>query len=217
MDQQAALLNRLGHGFATAWRDTGADGDGAIQSAQLIARYGEPHRHYHTLLHIASVLDTLRAHVGELEHPHEATLAVWYHDAVYDPGRDDNEARSADLSATHLLAAHAPVDAAARVHAMVLDTRHAAPALSPDGAYVADADLAILAAPVIAFDVYDAAIRREYAAVPDAAYRAARRRILQGFLDRPFIYQTAAFRKHCEAGARENLSRAVMRLGGGKV
>ena len=213
MDRQAALLNRLGHGFSAAWRDTGASGDGAARLAELVARYGESHRHYHTLQHVASVLDALHAHVGALAHPHEAALAVWYHDAVYDPARDDNETQSADLAAAHLLAAHAPVDAAARVRAMILDTRHTGPAMSPDGAYVADADLAILAAPVIAFDAYDSAIRLEYAAVPDAAYRAARRQILHGFLDRPFIYQTAAFRKQCEASARRNLGRAVVRLG----
>jgi predicted metal-dependent HD superfamily phosphohydrolase len=213
MDEQAALLKKLGHSFTDAWRETGADGDGAEQLAELRARYADPHRHYHTVHHIAAVLDILRAHLGALEHPDEAVLAVWYHDAVYDPTRNNNEARSAELATTHLLAAHAPVDAAARVHAMILDTRHTGPATSPDGTLVADADLAIFAAPAIAFDAYDAAIRQEYATVPEAAYRAARRRVLREFLDRPFIYQSAAFRKQCERAARGNLERAVIRLG----
>lgn len=211
MDRQAALLRKLGHGFAAAWRETGADGDGMDQLADLAARYAEPHRHYHTLHHIAAVLDALHAHVGALERPEEAALAAWYHDAVHDPAASDNEARSAELATAHLLAAHAPVEATARVHAMILDTRHIGPATSPDGMLVADADLAILAAPEIAFDAYDAAIRQEYAAVPEAVYRAGRRRILQAFLDRPFIYQTAEFRKQCEASARRNLGRVLGR------
>ncbi len=212
MDQQAALLKKLGHGFTDAWREVGAEGDGAGQLADLTSRYAEPHRQYHTLQHIATVLDALHNHRAELEYPEEATLAAWYHDAVQDPLANDNEARSAELARTHLLAAHAPIDATARIHAMILDTRHAGPATSPDGMMVADADLAIFAAPAIAFDAYDVAIRQEYAAVPDAIYRTARRQILQGFLDRPFIYQTAAFRRQCEATARANLERAVLRL-----
>ncbi|HET7604074.1 MAG TPA: hypothetical protein VFK36_13710 [Gemmatimonadales bacterium] len=213
MDQQAALLKRLGNSFAAAWREAGADGDGTAQLADLTARYTEPHRYYHTLHHIAMVLDRLHAHQGALEHPAEAMLTAWYHDAVYDPAASDNEVRSAELATEQLLAAHAPVETAARVREMILDTRHAEPATSPDGAYVADADLAILAAPAIAFDAYDAAIRAEYAFVPEPAYRAARADVLQAFLDRPFIYQTAVFRKRCEIAARENLGRAVMRLG----
>jgi predicted metal-dependent HD superfamily phosphohydrolase len=213
MDRQAAILKTLGEGFAAAWRAMGANGDAAARLVELTGRYREPHRHYHTLQHITRVVEALHRHVGLLEHPDEATVAVWYHDAVYDPARDDNEFRSAELAARQLLAAHAPVDAIARVHEMILDTRHTEPATSPDGAYVADADLAILAAPAITFDAYDAAIREEYAFVPEPAYRAARTRILQGFLDRPFIYQTAVFRKRCEKAARENLGRAVMRLG----
>lgn len=213
MDEQAALLGKLARGFTAAWRETGAEGDGAASLTDLVARYGELHRHYHTLQHISSVLEALLPHVSALERPPEAVLAVWYHDAVYDPAAGDNEACSADLAAAHLLAAHAPVDAVARVRAMILDTRHSEPATSPDGALVADADLAILGAPAIAFDAYDTAIRQEYAAVPEAAYRAARRQVLQGFLDRPFIYQTPAFRKQCETAARGNLERAVMRLG----
>lgn len=213
MDEQAALLGKLARGFTAAWRETGAEGDGAAALTELTARYGESHRHYHTLQHISSVLEALLPHVSALERPPEAVLAVWYHDAVYAPAQQDNERRSADLAAEQLLAAHVPVEVAARVHAMVLDTRHAAPATSPDGEYVVDADLAILAAPAIAFDAYDTAIRLEYFFVPEAAYRAGRRQVLQGFLDRPFIYQTAVFRKECEAAARGNLERAVMRLG----
>ena len=213
MDEQAALLKRLAQGFADAWRGIGADGDGADQLAELAERYAEPHRHYHTLHHIAMVLDALQAQSGALEHPAEAMLAIWYHDAIYHPAESDNEARSADLAAGQLRAAHAPVETAARVHAMILDTRHTEAARSPDGKLVADADLAIFAASAVAFDAYDAAIRHEYAFVPEPAYRAARVRVLQAFLDRPFIYQTAAFRKNCEAAARENLGRALMRLG----
>jgi predicted metal-dependent HD superfamily phosphohydrolase len=212
MDQQAALLKKLGNSFVAAWREVGAEGDGTEQLAGLTTRYAESHRHYHTLHHIAAVLDAVRAHTGALEHPDEAVLAVWYHDAVYDPAASDNEARSAELASTRLLAAHAPIEAAARIHAMILDTRHAGPATTPDGMLVADADLAIFAAPAITFDAYDAAIRREYAAVPDGVYRAARRQVLQDFLNRPFIYQTAEFRKRCEAAARENLGRAILRL-----
>ena len=94
MDEQAAFLGRLARGFTAAWREVGADGDGTAAVTDLGARYSESHRHYHTLQHVSSVLEALDAHVGELEHPQEGVLAVWHHDAVYDPAASDNEGNS---------------------------------------------------------------------------------------------------------------------------
>ena len=53
----------------------------------LAARHSEPQRHYHTMAHIEAVL-------RHLEHLQAATtttrLAAFFHDAIYDPTRDDN-------------------------------------------------------------------------------------------------------------------------------
>ncbi len=137
-------------------------------AADLAQRYREPGRRYHTLAHVRDVLDQLDAVADQLGHPGEAALAVWFHDAVYDPRRSDNEDESAALARRVLEAASAPSAQVDRIASMILDTRHQGPAASPAGALVADADLAILAAPEDEFDAYERAIREEYSHLSDA-------------------------------------------------
>jgi predicted metal-dependent HD superfamily phosphohydrolase len=198
--------------FRAAWQQVAGHAPGDVVFARLAARYAAPGRYYHTMAHVLATLDALRGSGAGLEHPAEAELALWYHDAVYDPQRNDNEAASAELAATELGKAGASAQVIARLSALIMDTRHVAPATSADGALVADADLAVLGAPADVFDSYDAAIRMEYAFVPEQAYRAARTAILSGFLARPSIYQTGVFRQAHEARARANLARAISRL-----
>ena len=66
--------------------------------AALIARYGEPHRRYHTVPASRGVLRAARrgAHAGRARP--EIELALWFHDAVYDTHRSDSEAQSAALA-----------------------------------------------------------------------------------------------------------------------
>ena len=62
-----------------------------------------------------------------------------------------------------------------------------------------------------AFDEYERQVRQEYAWVPGLLYRAKRRAVLQGFLDRERIFTSGAFDAD-EARARENLVRSLARL-----
>jgi predicted metal-dependent HD superfamily phosphohydrolase len=75
-----------------------------------------------------------------------------------------------------------------------------------------DIDLAVLGAPVAAFDRYEAGVRDEYRRVPRLLFARSRRRILQGFLDRPAIYSTPYFHDRLEGPARANLTRSIGRL-----
>jgi predicted metal-dependent HD superfamily phosphohydrolase len=99
------------------------------------------------------------------------------------------------------------------VAALILATRHDAAPLSGDAAVVADVDLAILGSSYEVFDRYEAAIRAEYASVPDAAFREGRARILRAFLARPAIFTTPPLNEALELRARENLVRSLARLG----
>ena len=178
--------------------------------ADLARRHREPGRHYHTLEHVNAVLDQLHAVRDQLQHPADAELAVWFHDAVYDPTRSDNEIASAELARQHLEAAGAPAAQVERITGMILATRHRSDATSPDGALVADADLAILAAPAAEFDAYECAVRLEYGHLTDADFNRGRAAFLHAMLERKRIYQTPAF-AHLEPLARANLQRAVTR------
>lgn len=163
--------------------------------------YREPGRAYHDDRHVRAMLTALGVR-GVLTP--ELALAVWGHDLVYDARRDDNEARSADLTDGWLAGKGAPARVRAQVRAMILATRHAEAPATREEALLVDADLGILGAPPEQFAAYDAAIRREYAHVPDGVYRPARRAVLQGFLSRPRIYVTPEFAA-LEAQAHVNL------------
>ncbi len=194
------------------WRRLGSRGDAEAVYDDLARRYAEPHRSYHTLEHVARCLAEWDEARGAASDPDAAELALWFHDAVYDPRAEDNEARSADLAAAACRAAGCSGTLARRVAGHVLDTRHTALPATPDGALVADTDLAVLGRSAVEFAAYEAGIRREYAWVPDPEYRKGRAEIFRRFLDRPAVYATPHFRARYEAVARCNLEALVARL-----
>lgn len=178
----------------------------------LAAAYSEKHRHYHTAAHVAACLRLLDAHAALAERPHEVELALWFHDAVYQPLSGDNEQKSADWAMRFLAENGAPADVAERVRAMIMATRHDVPARTPDAALLLDIDLAILGEGVDTYDAYEAAIRQEYRMVPMIIYRKKRVEVLDAFLQRPVIYLSTAFRSEREGRARANLARAIAQL-----
>ncbi|WP_296945862.1 hypothetical protein [uncultured Massilia sp.] len=190
-----------------AWRQLGLPAPPAAVLRDLLQRYRAPHRHYHTLQHLDECFAALDRLAGVAAHPGEIALALWFHDAVYDVHRHDNEARSAALASGCLRTAGAADEVVRRVHALVMATQSHAPDGDPDRAVLLDVDLAILAAPPARFAQYERQVRAEYAHVAEADYRAARRRVLDGFLARPRIYHTAWFFAAYEASARANLGR----------
>lgn len=185
------------------WRRSAASGDAEAVFADLARRYAEPQRAYHTMQHLAECLEELPGASIRVE------LALWYHDAVYDPHRSDNEDRSAELGRdVARRIGWADPDAEA-VHALILATKHAAVPADEEARLLTDVDLSILGRPRARFDEYERQIRAEYAWVPEALYIEKRREILQGFRERPAIYATPEFRRRYEAAARENLDRAL--------
>lgn len=193
-------------------RELGAAADDSLH-ARLVAAWSEPQRHYHTLQHLDECLALFEEARDAAPHPAEVSLALWFHDAVYDPRRHDNEQRSADWARESLLAAGVPAAAADRVHALVMATRHDAEPAGADAQLLVDIDLAILGAPRARFDEYEQQVGLEYAHVPAADRRIGRGRILRAFLARPAIYSTPLFRARFEAAARDNLAYSVTKLG----
>ena len=205
--QHATLAAWQGH-----WCELGAVSDDALH-ARLITAWSEPQRHYHTLQHLDECLAHFDTAREAAQRPGEVALALWFHDAIYDTQRHDNEARSAALAHDSLLQAGVARDAADRVHALVMATRHDALPQGADAQLLVDIDLAILGAPRERFDEYERQVGLEYAHVPEADRRAGRGRILRAFLARPAIYGTPLFRARFEAAARANLAYSLGKLG----
>lgn len=187
------------------------------QWAELEAAYRTPPRAYHHFGHVRDVL----AHYDEVargprwRQPREVWLAVLYHDAVYVPGRRDNEARSAELAreAVRRWLPEAGLDVARIEKLILLTARHGALApgeVDDEAALFLDCDMAILGAPAERFDAYDAAIAREYRGhVPAVLYRVRRRAFLKGLLARERIFLSDFFHARLDAQARANLRRAL--------
>jgi predicted metal-dependent HD superfamily phosphohydrolase len=57
----------------------------------LRQRYYEPQRHYHTWAHVEALLGHYRRWVRSLNRPEPVLWALYWHDAIYDPQRKDNE------------------------------------------------------------------------------------------------------------------------------
>lgn len=181
----------------------------------IVERYSEPDRAYHTLLHLSEMYSACMESPSQVERWPEVEIALWFHDAIYDTHRHDNEERSADWARDELLAAGAASEVAARVHALVLATKHRDVPEGNDARFLVDADLSILAAPPDRFATYERQIRQEYEWVPEPEFRAAREKFLRGMLARPSIFNDPAMRERHEAHARRNIEESLRRLGSG--
>ena len=183
--------------------------------AGLRRRYAEPHRAYHGQSHIDAMLDGLDRLGAAITDPAGVELAIWYHDAIYDPAAPDNEARSAALLRHEMagLADPALLDAAETM--VRLTAGHALPPeLSgprrDDCALFLDLDLAVLGAPPAAYAAYERGIAAEYLPLHGAAaYAAGRAAFLRGMLDRPRLFHTDRFHAALDGPARANLRRAL--------
>jgi predicted metal-dependent HD superfamily phosphohydrolase len=192
----------------------GANGDVLAVYGDLASRYGEPHRAYHTMDHVAFCLGLLDGVRDLATRPNEVEMALWFHDVVYDPHAHDNETRSAALARETCRMFKLPGPFGKRVHHLIAATRHRVTPTDADARLVVDIDLAVLGQPPEVFDDYERRIRREYATVEEGTFWLARVAVLREFLARPRLYATAHFHDLYEGQARSNLSRSIGRSSG---
>jgi len=183
--------------------------------ARLVALYSEPHRCYHNLAHIEDCLGEFDRAKQLATEPAAVELAIWFHDAVYDPRAADNEEHSAELAKAWLSNVHASDALKDSVGRLVMATKNHNASLHADAPLLVDVDLSILGKPPEQFWEYERQIREEYAWVDKPVFAAKRMEILRRFLARERIYQTELFFQRMEAQARANLRASVQRLSDG--
>jgi predicted metal-dependent HD superfamily phosphohydrolase len=197
-----------------AVREQAEGPDPAPYADHLLRRWAEPQRRYHTVEHLAAVLghvDTLERYADD---PDAVRLAAWFHDAVYQPERSENEERSARLAERALPEVGVPAGITAEVARLVrLTVTHNPADDDRNGQVLCDADLAVLASPPSAYAAYTAAVREEYHFVPSEAFREGRAAVLRQLLELPRLFRTPYGQETWEATARYNLRSELDLLG----
>ena len=199
----------LGISWHRLWNGLGASADGDTACTELLARYAEPWRKYHTLQHLRECIVMFESVAYLADRPAEVETGLWFHDAVYDPRRADNEEQSASLARSLLAAAGVAEEVCARVDGLILATKHTAMPSEPDQQLLVDIDLSILGADESRFEEFERQVRDEYAFVPEPIFREKRCAILRSFLERTRIYSTPYFLGRFEHQARINLARSI--------
>ena len=178
---------------------------------ELSAAYGSEGRHYHDRSHVSECLGHFDQHRQLARQPDEIELAIWFHDAIYDSTKPDNEERSAIWAEEYLSGQAVETNAVSRISEIIRATK-THNSTSHDCALMLDIDLGILGTDEAVFERYDQAIRLEYHWVPEERYFAGRVAVLKGFLERPRIYETDHFYTKYEQRARTNLRRKIREL-----
>lgn len=206
------LLERLETRWQTLvtqfqWPDSSRD-----VFVDLISRYSEPHRRYHTVSHLEAVLAVIDELSSSVTSTTNAVLAAWFHDAVYDPLAADNEERSSDLADDALMGLGVAREVVNSVCSLVTATKAHDVGAGADAAVLLDADLSILGAGEKYYDRYASGVRFEFGDVPDDLYRSGRMAVLEDFLSRPSIFSTSLAQERFEETARANLRREIAQL-----
>ncbi|MCU1633903.1 MAG: hypothetical protein JWM61_2555 [Micrococcaceae bacterium] len=183
--------------------------------AELLDRWSEPHRRYHTQTHLLAVLEALDLLLVPADAPlrQAVILAAWFHDAVYEGTAGEDESASAALAADRLNG-RLSGSAVREVERLVLLTAGHDPAGDDRaGQLLCDADLSVLAGSEAEYGRYTAAIREEYAHIPVAAFITSRRAVLHHLLTLDPLFRTAGAQERWTGRALDNLARELDTLG----
>ncbi|MDY6896533.1 MAG: HD domain-containing protein [Cyanobacteriota bacterium] len=183
---------------------------------KIVEYYSTPNRYYHNLKHINHVLETIQLledktkYLGNNFETKTVKFAAWFHDIVYDTKTKDNEEKSAEYAAEALSSLSIPANVIKNVKKLILQTKnHYVSTNDLDAQILLDADFAILGSNPADYSKYTQAIRQEYIWVPEVEYFAARKKILENFLQRDNIYFTQFMQQTRENIARNNLETEV--------
>ena len=178
----------------------------------ILDLYDEPDRHYHNIDHIGTMLVVFKSSRPKCTMPSEVTLAIIFHDAIYNPQARDNEEKSAELAVETLATFGVPKVSLDLIEESILSTKHHTPTAHPASTLIIDTDLSILGSIDEEYDKYSRAIRAEYSFVSNEDYRVGRTNVLKSFVNRDSIYLLPWFRERFEKQAQKNIELEIAML-----
>ena len=172
----------------------------------LKEKYLEEGRFYHNLSHVKSLLTLFESLEDKIQGHQVIQFSIWFHDAIYDSKRNDNEAKSANLASKMMNRFQVNQETIILVRDLILATKdHDGKNLSYDAKLFLDMDLAILGSNEEIYKEYSSAIRKEYAWVSASAYQEGRQKVLKSFIERDRIFFTDEMQARYERQARKNI------------
>ena len=199
-------LNRFQSLWQRCLNEGAVDTSPAIHD-RMVNAYNEHQRHYHTLAHIGHCLSIFDLCKSLATNPDALEIAVWFHDVIFEPGKRNNEALSAELYQELSAGVH---DSEFRdlVDRLIMATLHDGCSLDDsDAAYMVDIDLSSFGLPWEDFLRDGQHLRKECPHLSDTEYYRRQGDFQSCLLARPRFYLTDFFYQRYEQQARDNLTR----------
>jgi pantetheine-phosphate adenylyltransferase len=143
---------------------------------EIIERYSETHRFYHTLEHIQKVLASLTK--KGLENNDELFLATIFHDIIYNPQSNTNEEDSAELFLKEAASSQLTGEQKEHIKQLILDTKYHKATVAHSQELI-DADLEILNGLFGELITYENQIFKEFQFVDYLTYKTKRLEVLK--------------------------------------
>ncbi len=180
--------------------------------ANLVGKYSEKQRHYHTLSHVENCLKQMDLLSNLVSDKFCIEASIWFHDVIYDPKQSNNEELSAAYAQDFLQSIQLSESQIQKITSLILLTKHPSHPQTDDEKYLIDVDLSILGSSTDTYELYETWIREEYAHVPLKKYKEGRKEVLSSFIQTDYLYCSEFFREKYEAQARQNIVRAIRAL-----
>lgn len=188
-----------------------ADDKTTLLWQEVETHYTDKSRHYHTLIHIESLVRELLPLKSSFRNWHVVVFAIVYHDIIYKASKNNNEEMSAELAIERLEGIAFPPEWVRRCRDFILATKKHE-RMDDEIDLFTDADLSILGSETDSYQIYTKQIRKEYSLYPDLLYKPGRKKVLLHFLSMQHIYKSQFFRDKYESAARRNLQDELERL-----
>lgn len=179
---------------------------------EISNHYNDSSRLFHSVKHLDAVYSLLLEVREEISDWPMLMFAVAYHDIIFNPLRNNNQANSAALAVERLYELGVNKSRIDICEAHILATRKHDLNANSDTNYFTDADISIFGAGPDEYKAYYKKIREEYGIFPTVVYNPGRIKVLEHFLNMPRIFKTDYFAERFEKQARINLGMELQEL-----